>query len=51
MEEKILEAKVKLYQLLIKIDGDSMSDNDVDLMFLLAKDEQIQSLFETRNNK
>lgn len=51
MKEEILEAKIKLYQLLIKIDENSITDSEIDLMFILAKDEQIQSLFETKNNK
>jgi len=45
MEEQILEAKQKLYSLLIKLNENIITDNEVDIMFLLSKDEQIQSLF------
>lgn len=52
MKEEILEAKRKLYLLLMKLDEDTITDNEVDIMFLLSKDEQIQSLFKSsvRNN-
>ena len=45
MKEEILEAKRRLYLLLMKLNEDSITDNEVDIMFLLSKDEQIQSLF------
>ena len=51
MEEEILEAKRRLYLLLMKLNEDSITDNEVDIMFLLSKDEQIQSLFETQTKK
>lgn len=40
---EISEAKSKLYSLLINLDENEISDNEVDLMFLLSKDEQIQN--------
>jgi hypothetical protein len=46
MEKEILEAKRKLYALLLKVDEDTITDNELELMCLLSKDEQIQSLFE-----
>lgn len=51
MKEEILEAKRRLYLLLIKLDEDTITDNEVDIMFLLSKDKQIQSLFERQNKK
>ena len=51
MKEEILEAKRRLYLLLMKLNEDSITDNEVDIMFLLSKDEQIQSLFETQTKK
>lgn len=52
MKEEILEAKRKLYLLLMRLDEDTITDNEVDIMFLLSKDKQIQLLFESsvRNN-
>lgn len=49
MKEEILEAKRRLYSLLMKIDGYTITDNEIDILFLLSKDEQIQSLFNTNN--
>ena len=51
MKEEILEAKRRLYLLLMKLNEDSITDNEVDIMFLLSKDEQIQSLFEIPKKK
>lgn len=51
MNEEILEAKRRLYLLLMKLDEDTITDNEVDIMFLLSKDEQIQSLFQNANKK
>lgn len=39
----INEAKVKLFSLLSKIDPNTISDDDCELMFLLSKDKAIQS--------
>lgn len=41
MKEEILEAKRKLYSLLLK---NGLTDNEIDIMYLLSKDEQIQEL-------
>lgn len=51
MKEEILEAKRRLYLLLMKLNEDTITDNEVDIMLLLSKDEQIQSLFETEEIK
>jgi len=51
MKEEILEAKRRLYLLLMKLDEDAITDNEVEIMFLLSKDKQIQSLFENPNKK
>lgn len=51
MKNEILEAKRRLYLLLLNklnLDNIGLTDNEVDIMFLLSKDEQIQSLFETQ---
>lgn len=45
MDEKLLEAKRELYSLLLKKDVDTLTENEVDIMFHLAKDKQIQELF------
>lgn len=50
-QRKILEAKRRLFLLLMKLNEDTITDNEVDIMFLLSKDEQIQSLFETHKKK
>lgn len=49
MKLGILEAKHKLYLLLMKLDEGTITDNEVEIMFLLSKDEQIQSLFDNAN--
>lgn len=46
MKEEILEAKRKLYSLLMKCSEDDITNNELDIMILLSKDAQIQSLFE-----
>ena len=51
IKEEILEAKRRLYLLLMKLNEDTITDNEVDIMFLLSKDEQIHSLFETQKKK
>lgn len=43
MKEEILEAKRRLYLLLMNGE-DTITDNEVDIMLLLSKDEQIQSV-------
>jgi hypothetical protein len=44
MEKEILETKRRLYLLLMELTEDVITDNEVDIMFLLSKDEQIQSI-------
>ena len=51
MKEEILEAKRKLYSLLLKVNNDILTDNEVGLMMSLSKDEQIQSLFKNKMEK
>ena len=41
---KILESKKILYSLLLSLNEDEISDNELDIMELLAGDEQIQKL-------
>ena len=41
---EILEAKRNLYHLLLNRDNSEITENEWDIMYLLAKDEQIQSL-------
>ena len=47
MKKTILETKIELYRLLIKSNPDKMSVNDIDLMYKLSKDEEIQKLLES----
>lgn len=47
----MLEAKRELYSLLLKLSEDEITDIELELMFLLSKDEQIQSLFYGGENK
>ena len=51
MKKEILEAKRRLYLLLMKLNEDVITDNETEIMFLLSKDEQIQSLFENTKKK
>jgi len=51
MKVEILMAKCRLYLLLIKLDEDTITDNEVEIILLLSKDEQIQSLFEKKKKK
>jgi hypothetical protein len=44
MKEKLEEAKRQLYSLLLSAPVNNLTDNEVDLMFYLAKDEQIQRI-------
>jgi len=48
MKEEIFEAKLRLYLLLMKLDEDTITDNEVDIMLLLSKDEQLQSLLKCK---
>ena len=51
MKEEILEAKRRLYLLLLELDEKTITDNEVELLFRLSTDRQIQSLFETQSKK
>lgn len=44
MKKEILEAKRRLCLLLMKLDENTITDNEVDIVFLLLKDEQIKYL-------
>ena len=48
-KECLLEAKRKLYLILIQL-GEEITDNEVDIMYLLSKDEQIKKLFKKDKN-
>lgn len=48
MKEELLEAKRKLYHLLLNKNSDELSDNEVEIMFQLSKDEQIQELLNSK---
>lgn len=41
---QILEKKRELYSLLLKLDPELMTDDEVDLMYNLSKDRQIQQV-------
>jgi hypothetical protein len=41
---QILTKKRELYQLLLSLDPDLMTDDEVDLMYTLSKDKQIQQV-------
>jgi hypothetical protein len=41
---QILTKKRELYQLLLSLDPDLMSDDEVDLMYTLSKDKELQLL-------
>jgi len=49
VKEEILEAKRKLYVLLMELDEAAITDNEAEIMFNLSKDEQIQSLLQKKN--
>lgn len=48
MKEELLEAKRKLYSLLIQVDENVISNNELDILLLLSKDKQIQSLLNSK---
>jgi hypothetical protein len=48
MEQKILEARTKLYSLLLQLDDYELTDNEVDLLYSLSKDKQIKELLNER---
>ena len=41
---ELLEAKRKLYLLLLNLNEDDITDNELDIMLFLSRDEQIQSI-------
>lgn len=49
MEKELLEAKMKLYHLLLK-KGDDVTDNEIEIMFHLSKDKQIQELLNQKSH-
>lgn len=49
MDKKLLEAKRELYHLLLK-KGDDVTDNEIEIMFYLSKDKQIQELLNKKIN-
>jgi vacuolar-type H+-ATPase subunit I/STV1 len=42
IKNEILEAKRKLYESLLKLDKDMITDDESDLIFILSKDESIK---------
>jgi hypothetical protein len=48
MKEEILNAKRKLYSLLLKLDEETITENELDIMYALSNDEQIQNFFNSR---
>lgn len=48
MKEEILEAKKKLYLLLLQSNSNLLTKNEIDIMFLISKDKQIQKLFKNK---
>lgn len=51
MKEQILEAKRRLYLLLLNLDDHEISDNELEIMYVLSKDEQIQLSLEKQRKK
>lgn len=49
MDKEILEAKKKLYLLLLKKEN-NVTDNELDIMSLLSKDKQVQEFLQTKVN-
>ncbi len=47
-EQLKLQAKRQLYAVLLDIPHEELSDQEVDLMYMLAKDKQIQELLQQR---
>ena len=48
MKEEILEAKRKLYLLLLRLDEKTITENEVDIMYSISKDEQIQEFLNSK---
>jgi hypothetical protein len=53
MDKEILEAKKTLYRLLLDKDKkhDNLTDGEVDVLYALSKDEQIQKLLQSKKNE
>ena len=51
LNEIIINAKRYLYSTLLKIPENALTENELDLMCLLAKDEDIQKILEENNGK
>lgn len=45
LSERLKDAKLRLYKALLDINNEDLSDNDVDIMFQLCLDSQVQSHF------
>ena len=44
--QEVKEAKRKLFNLLLEYPRDTLTDNEVDIMYLLSKDRDIQEILE-----
>ena len=40
--KEIKQKKIELYRLLLKLEENDITDNEIDIMYLLAKDKDIQ---------
>lgn len=48
MKEQILQAKLRLYKLLMDSENDELSDNEIELLYKLSKDEQVNKWLSKR---
>ena len=48
MNEQLLEAKLKLYSELIKISESNLTDGELEIMFRLSCDKQVQDYLEMK---
>jgi transcriptional regulator CtsR len=48
MKEELLKAKSKLYELLLQLDEDLLTDVELDIMYNLSNDEQIKTLLKSK---
>lgn len=48
MKDKILQLKKELYSLLLDIDDDEITDNELDIITLLSKDKQVQDFINSQ---
>ncbi len=46
--QEILEAKRRLYLILLELGDEEMTDNEIAIMYILSKDKQIQSLLKSK---